>query len=223
MTNDGANEKGRTIPVTDLDDAASASDPTADAVAETIANVIGDDAQTNLPTDEHPQSLLEMTLSDEELRDLCMSRVCPACDDKIVADDAKLRMLAEMDNYKKRLEREKTDIVKYANEKVIADLIPALDTLDLALQHGAKVEACKDVVMGVEMTRKMFLDILAQHGLTPVGEVGEEFTPEKHEAISEESRDDMSPGVVCQLVSRGYTLKDRLVRPAKVVVSGSCS
>lgn len=218
MTTNSAKNQGRNIPVTDLDEPSGAQSAEAAADATTPH-----EADTSLPTEESPPHLVEMALSDEELKELCMNRICPSCEDKTVADDAKLRMLAEMDNYKKRLEREKTDLVKYANEKVIADIIPALDTLDLALLHGSNNDACKDLIMGVEMTRKMFLDILAQHGLTPVGEVGEEFTPEKHEAISEEARQDMDPGQVCQLVSRGYTLKDRLVRPAKVIVSGACS
>lgn len=199
MTNDGATSQGRTIPVTDLDDQPA----------------------SNVPAGEAPPSLVELALSDEELKGLCVERICPACTDKTVADDAKLRMLAEMDNYKKRLQREKDDFVKFANESLVADLIPALDAMDLALMHGSKVDACKDVVLGVEMTRKMFLDILAQHGLCPVGAVGEEFTPERHEALGEEPRDDMPPGLVCQLVSRGYILKERLVRPAKVMVSGA--
>ncbi|MCA1986426.1 MAG: nucleotide exchange factor GrpE, partial [Desulfovibrio sp.] len=184
MTNDGATSQGRTIPVTDLDDQPA----------------------SNVPAGEAPPSLVELALSDEELKGLCVERICPACTDKTVADDAKLRMLAEMDNYKKRLQREKDDFVKFANESLVADLIPALDAMDLALMHGSKVDACKDVVLGVEMTRKMFLDILAQHGLCPVGAVGEEFSPERHEALGEEPRDDMPPGLVCQLVSRGYIL-----------------
>ncbi|GAB7082135.1 nucleotide exchange factor GrpE [Megalodesulfovibrio paquesii] len=201
MTNDGANAKGRTIPVTDLDEQASAT------------------MTTNMPTDEAPPTLAEMALSDEELKALCVERICPACTDKTVADDARLRMLAEMDNYKKRLQREKDDFVRFANEKLVADLIPALDAMDLALKHGANVPGCKDVVMGVEMTRKMFLDTLSQHGLCAVGAVGEEFTPERHEALGEEPREDMAPGLVCQLITRGYLLKERLVRPAQVLVS----
>ncbi len=163
----------------------------------------------------------ELTLTDEELVALCKERVCATCNEKEQADDERLRSLAEMDNFKKRLMREQEDFRKYAAESVLADLLPTLDNLDLALEHGRKVEACKDVVMGVDMTRKMFLDALKQHGLEAIGSAGEEFNPEFHEAVGEESTSDMAPGHVFSLLQRGYKLRERLLRPAKVVVSKS--
>ncbi len=164
----------------------------------------------------------EIQLTDEELVAICKERVCKACDEKEQADQDRLRSLAEMDNFKKRLTREKEDFCKFANEGLLADLLPVLDNMDLALEHGAKVDACKDFVMGVDMTRKIFLDILSRQGLTPVGEIGEPFNPEKHEAIAHEERDDMEPELVCSVLQRGYLLKDRLLRPAKVTVSRTC-
>lgn len=161
----------------------------------------------------------EIQLTDEELVALCKERVCKSCDEKEQADEERLRSLAEMDNFKKRLAREKDDFCKFANEGLLADLLPVLDNMDLALEHGAKVEACKDFVLGVDMTRKIFLDILSRQGLTPVGEVGEPFNPEKHEAIGHEERQDMAPEHVCTVLQKGYILKDRLLRPAKVTIS----
>lgn len=200
----------RKIEVTDLDAESTAAGTDRETPAE-----------SNVPAGESPPHLLEMALSDEELHQLCMARVCPACEEKTVADDARLRMFAEMDNFKKRMQRDKDEFIKYADEKLVGELIPVLDTLDLALHHGGQMEACKNLVMGVEMTRKMFLDILSQHGLAVVGAVGEEFTPERHEALGQEPRADLPPGCVAQVVSRGYLLKDRLVRPAKVLISGA--
>src|SRR5512142_1961256 len=86
--------------------------------------------------------------------------------------DKRLRALAEADNLKKRLIKEKEEFVKYAAEGVLADLLPVLDNLDLALAHGRTMDACKDVVLGVDMTRKVFLDILARHGLEACGQKG---------------------------------------------------
>lgn len=135
--------------------------------------------------------------------------------------DKRLRALAEADNLKKRLIKEKEEFVKFAAESVLADLLPVLDNLDLALAHGRTVPACKDVVMGVDMTRKVFLDILERHGLTPCGQAGEEFNPELHEAVG------MQPGQpgceipanhVLQVMQSGYRLRGRLLRPAKVLV-----
>jgi len=161
----------------------------------------------------------QLELTDEELLGLCKQRLCTVCNEKEQADNERLRALAEMDNFKKRIAREQEEFRKYAGESVLADLLPVLDNLELALEHGRKVEACKDVVMGVDMTRKAFLETLERHGLKQVGAVGEAFNPEQHEAVGDEARDDMEPGQVCQLYQRGYMLKDRLLRPAKVVIS----
>jgi molecular chaperone GrpE len=136
--------------------------------------------------------------------------------------DRRLRALAEADNLKKRLIKEKEEFVKFATESVLADLLPVLDNLDLALAHGRSVPACKDVVLGVDMTRKVFLEILARHGLESCGQVGEEFNPEVHEAVGVQP---CAPGsaplanCVAQVMQSGYRLRGRLLRPAKVLVS----
>lgn len=176
----------------------------------------GDEAQARQPL--QPESV-ELELSDAELLALCKERVCTLCEEKEQADDERLRALAEMDNFKKRVSREQEEFRKYAAESVLADLLPILDNLELALEHGRKVEACKDVVMGVDMTRKVFLDTLQRHGLIQVGNVGEAFNPELHEAVGHECHDDVPADHVCQLYQRGYKLNERLLRPAKVVIS----
>ncbi len=142
----------------------------------------------------------------------------PARDPQEEAREAHLRALADMENYKKRLAREHDEQIAYAAEKVLASLLPSLDNLDLALQYG-NFEACKDLVTGVEMTRKLLLDALKTHGLEPVGEVGEAFTPELHEALTFEQRDDMEENHVSTVMQKGYKLKNRLLRPAKVGIS----
>ena len=94
-----------------------------------------------------------------------------------------------------------------------------LDHLDLALAHGRGNEACKDFVVGVDMTRKAFIDILARHGVTEFGAVGEPFDPETHEAIGVASVAGLAEDAVAQVVQRGYLLRGRLLRPAKVMVN----
>ncbi len=191
-------------------------------MSEKQSETVQPENQVGTPSEEADASPeQELTLTDEELVALCKERVCVTCNEKEQADEERLRSLAEMDNFKKRLLREQEELRKYATESVLADLLPTLDNLDLALEHGRKVEACKDVVMGVDMTRKMFLDALKQHGLEAVGTAGEEFNPEIHEAVGEESTTDMKPGHVFSLLQRGYKLRERLLRPAKVVVSKS--
>ncbi len=155
----------------------------------------------------------------ENLNELCLEHICPTCSQKTDAEQLRLRSLAEMENFKKRLMREHEEQLSYAAERVLADLLPSLDNLDLALQYGSKDEVCKDMLMGVEMTHKLLLDAIKNHGLEPIGQVGEEFTPELHEALSFEIRNDMDAGLVSSLMQRGYKLKGRLLRPAKVCIS----
>lgn len=176
-----------------------------------------------MDTEESPEENTECPVATpilpENLAELARDYICPTCPEKTEIDNERLRALAEMDNFKKRLTREHEDQLRYAAEKVLADLLPTLDNLDLALQYGSQHEACKDMLMGVEMTRKLLLDAVRQHGLEPVGQEGEEFDPALHEGLSFDQRDDMQDGHVSKVLQRGYKLKDRLLRPAKVSIS----
>lgn len=157
-------------------------------------------------------------ISDEELAEACRVRLGYSPADRQEVEEMRLRALAEMDNTRKRLAREKEEFQRYAGESVLADILPALDTLDLALSHAPADGACKNFVVGVDMTRKMLLEALGRHGLKEIGQLGEPFDPASHEAISAEAHAAYEPDTVCGLMSKGYRLKDRLLRPAKVVV-----
>lgn len=140
---------------------------------------------------------------------------CPNCAE---ADKARLLALAELENARKRLAREKEEFAKFAGESVIADILPAIDNLDLALAYAPESKESQNFVVGVDMTRKLLLDALSRHGLEQVGCIGEEFDPAKHEAMGMEPHADFTDGQVCGLMNKGYKLKDRLIRPAKVMV-----
>ena len=133
--------------------------------------------------------------------------------------EERLRMAAEMDNFKKRLQREHQEQIRYAAEKVLSDLLPALDNLDLALQYGSQNEACKDMLQGIEMTRKQLLEAVAKNGLIALGERGEAFDPAIHEAIGISPDESLEKNTVSQVMQRGYKLNDRTLRPAKVMVN----
>ncbi len=166
-----------------------------------------------------PEAPVELEISAEELKVMCREQLCPNCDIGAEAEDIRLRALAETENVKKRLIRETQELRKYAGQTILADLLPILDNLDLALDHADGVEACKDFVMGVEMTRKIFLETISKHGLTVVGELGEEFNPELHEAVGTAQNETLADNHVLQLLQKGYLLKGRLLRPAKVMVN----
>ena len=133
--------------------------------------------------------------------------------------DLKLRQAAEMENYKKRLAREHLDQLQYAAEKVLADLLPTLDNLELAMQYGNKSDNCKDLLQGVAMTHKLLLDAVQKHGLLPIGVEGEPFDPAIHEAVGFAPESSEHPsGSVAQVLQRGYKLGNRLLRAAKVMI-----
>ncbi len=130
-----------------------------------------------------------------------------------------LRVLADSENFKKRLLREKEEYCKFATSSILEEIIPVIDNLDLALAHGRQSEACTNLVMGVDMTMKIFLDTMKKHGLEQIADTDTPFDPARHEAMGQVERDDLDENTVCQLLQKGYLLKERLLRPAKVMVS----
>lgn len=158
-------------------------------------------------------------VSEDALRAECEKRLCPGCSDKGKAEEEiRLRALAELDNAKKRLVREAEEQKRLAAESVLADILPSLDNLDLALSHADDHEVCRNFVMGVQITRKLLWESLARHGLEEVGAEGDVFNPAVHEAVGMVDSPDVPEGHVCALLSKGYKLKTRLLRPARVMV-----
>lgn len=177
------------------------------------------EAAEEVKTAKDEQGATELSLSEAELEALCREHVCPACDVMKEAEDRYLRGLADTENLKKRLTREAEESRKYLSESLLSDMLPVLDNLDLALSHAEGTEGCETIVTGVDMTRKLFLETLERHGLSAVGEVGEEFNPEFHEALGVLPADDGDENLIGRLVQRGFLLKGRLLRPAKVMVT----
>ncbi|MBU4526115.1 MAG: nucleotide exchange factor GrpE [Desulfomicrobium sp.] len=165
-----------------------------------------DDVQTDMPVEE----AAELTLEEKYSQAL-------AAVEELRKDN--LRVLADGENFKKRLLREKEEFFKFATSAILEETIPVIDNLDLALAHGRQTEACKDLVTGVEMTMNIFLDTMKKHGLEQIAAVDVPFDPALHEALSQIERDDLEENTVCQMLQKGYMLKDRLLRPAKVMVS----
>lgn len=135
--------------------------------------------------------------------------------------DKYLRVSAEFENFKKRAEKENIETGKFANERLVKDLIPVLDNLDRAIEHGRETEDIKALLEGVEMTYKGFRTVLEKFGVKPIEALGAEFDPNLHEAVMVQQDADQPPGRVLTQIQRGYQLHNRLVRPAMVVVSTS--
>jgi molecular chaperone GrpE len=128
---------------------------------------------------------------------------------------------AEMDNYRKRMEREKENLLKFGNERVLSDLLEVVDNFERTIDmlKGDQDTKIKNIVVGLDMVKKQFLDTVSKHGLTPVESVGKTFDPNFHEAMAQEYVEGKKPNEVVREFQRGYCLNGRLVRPAKVVVS----
>jgi len=135
--------------------------------------------------------------------------------------DKFLRGAAEFDNYRKRVAREKEELARLTSERVVAALLPVLDNLDRALAAAETHAGEQDALLeGLKQIQSQFRRTLEQFGLQEVAvSTGHPFDPNLHEAISHVESDEHPEGAVLEQVQRGYKLADRLLRPARVVVS----
>src|SRR5436190_21638713 len=132
--------------------------------------------------------------------------------------DLALRSQADFENYKKRAAREKDDAVKYAYSALLQQLVSILDNFELGLAAAKTHGDESPIYSGMVLVQKQLNDLLAENGLEPIEAEGNKFDPNLHEAIAHEPN--VSPeGTVIRQARRGYRLKDRLLRPARVVVS----
>jgi molecular chaperone GrpE len=133
--------------------------------------------------------------------------------------DRLLRCAAEMENLKKRQEKERADLVQFANESLCKDLLPVLDNLERALEHGRQFEAPEALLEGLELVHQNFLKTLEKYGVTPLESVGQQFDPAFHHAVMEEEAPELADQTVAKELQKGYLMHTRLLRPAMVVVS----
>jgi len=130
-----------------------------------------------------------------------------------------IRAVADFDNFRKRMEREKADFSRYATASVLRDMLPVLDNFDRALDHA---EQGDDFHKGVLLIYKQLFDVLQRHGLRPIEEAGVSFDPNIHEAVVRDEDPSVPSQTVVAILQKGYFLHDRLLRPAlvKVAVGG---
>lgn len=130
-----------------------------------------------------------------------------------------LLLAADFDNYKKRMERDRGLALKYAEENILKELLPAIDNLERALDQGRDVQKTEDLLAGVEMTYKGIMAALEKFEVTAMDTVGTIFDPNQHEALTVQESEEAEPNSVLAEFQKGYIYKDRLIRPAKVVVA----
>jgi molecular chaperone GrpE len=130
-----------------------------------------------------------------------------------------LRCAAEIENLKKRQEKEKAELLQFANESLIKELLPVVDNLELALEHGRQLDAPPPLLEGLELVHQGFLKALTRFGVTPIACMGEAFDPAFHNAVMQEETTDAADYTILKELQKGYLLQSRLLRPAMVVVA----
>jgi len=168
--------------------------------------------ETDVPTIVEPSPL-----TPEQIEDL-KSRAAKADENW----ERLLRTTADFENFKKRAAREKQDALKFANESLIQKLIPLLDNFDMALaavQNGQTGAASSSLQSGINMILQQFKSALTEAGLEEVDATGQPFDPNLHEAVSQQETAEVPEGHVVQQLRKGYKLRDRLLRPASVIIA----
>ena len=135
----------------------------------------------------------------------------------------KIRVLAEMENLRKRFDREKIDSIKYGSVNFARDILSPGDNLERALsainQEEDHPQSIKNLIEGLKMVQKEFSSALEKNGISKINSMNEKFDPNLHQAMMEIERDDLDEGIVVQEIQTGYMMHDRLLRPAMVGVS----
>jgi len=130
-----------------------------------------------------------------------------------------LRALADLDNYKKRVSLERDELIRYSNELLVKELLPALDGFTKALDF-AKRSSSEDIVKGIALIKKQIEDAFAKFGVKEIEAAGKPYDPNLHEAILMKGSE-KPPGIILEEVQKGYTMHERLIRPSMVIVSKS--
>ena len=197
--------------------------PVAEEHAEELGLSLPDD-----PTEANKLLLDELTAARSEVRAYLedLERVSAEFErfrsDAVAGDEAQAylddlkRVAADFENYRKRTQREMAENIERASQRVVMGLLPVLDSLDLALAHEPESPSEEKLLGGVMSTRQQLLDILTKEGLELIPSLGEEFDPNRHDAVSRAGGGHTL--IVTAEMRRGYTLKGRVIRPTMVAV-----
>jgi molecular chaperone GrpE len=165
------------------------------------------------------QSVTAVLESVEALR----ARVLAAEQERDEFKDKFLRSRADFDNYQKRTSRELAQERRFAHAGLALDLLPVLDNFDRATEAAKQAGETGPLVQGVAMVRAQILDLLRRHGITPIEAAGKSFDPNLHEAVMQKPTAEVPPNTVVGVLEQGFLIHDRVLRPAKVIVSAPMS
>ena len=175
--------------------------------------------KTEIPIEESPVETEETIVSDQDEEKDVFAELEEARQKLQESEEKVLRLAAEFENTKKRLQREREISLKYAEENVLKELLPGIDNIDRAMEQGQDSNSMESLLEGIELTRKGLSATLEKFGVKAIESIGEPFDPNIHEAVAMEETEEMEPNRVLKEFQKGYLYKDRLLRAAKVIVS----
>lgn len=179
---------------------------------------MSEEKENDLPEEENGQESAETGAENEG----STSEVNEAVELKKSLDEANdkyVRLYADFENYKKIAARNKEELLKYANDDLISDVLTVIDHLELALQHTEETEGPNPLAEGVELTLKELKNILEKHGLVTIDALGKPFDPLVHHAMSQVETEEAEENTVAKEFRKGYMLKERVLRAAMVGVA----
>ncbi len=177
-------------------------------------------ATSNLgPEIEIPAELQEVFSESATETDGLAGELEAALEEARTKQELYLRALAEMDNLRKRTQREKEDIAKYGNENILREILPVIDNLERAIEHAESQEDGAGLLEGVEMTLSQFSTVIQKFGVEPLSSLGTLFDPAHHQAVGQLDTDEFPVNHVANELQKGYLLNSRLLRPAMVMVA----
>lgn len=135
--------------------------------------------------------------------------------------DKYVRLLADFDNFRRRAHKDRQDVIQYGHENLVKDLLSTVDNLDRAIEHAHQSDGgdLASLLQGVELVQRELYAVLAQHEVRVIDAKGSQFDPSLHEAMAHVQDDLAAPNSVIEVLQKGYQLRDRLLRPARVVVA----
>jgi molecular chaperone GrpE len=157
--------------------------------------------------------------SEEKANEKLTQKVQDAYSQNENFQDKYIRVLADLENLKRRQIKEREEAVLRTRSQIIGDLLPTLDAFQMGMQEVEKDESTKNIFVGISMAYKQMENILGEYGLELINPVGSEFDPKYHEALSHQASEEVAEGFVIQTIRTGYKMKDKLLRPASVIIS----
>lgn len=184
------------------------------AEIESQVDALGDSDAVEEQEDGNSEAEAELTAEQQLQQEVETSR-----DDARKNHELYLRALADMENLRKRGQREKEDLAKFGNESLLREILPVADNLERAVEHAVQDEATDGLLEGVRMTLDQFGKVLEKFHVLPVESIGQTFDPAVHQAMGQIETEDFPANTVAQEMQKGYLLNERLLRPSLVMVA----